>query len=89
MNAYKRRGLTWSDVLDHCTWGNGRKQLGIHGRLAGNQFYLKHAAALRREHISNAAKPRTILFELDRPIDVAVRYVIKAREWRLELQGAL
>jgi len=71
MNAYKRHGFSWSDCLDYRTWGDGRRQLGLEGRLAGNQFYIDHAAALRREDDPDAAK----------------HYIAKAREYRLELRG--
>lgn len=69
MTSYKRHGHTWSDVLDHTTFGPGRHQLGTQGRIAGNTFYLKHAAHLRFE----------------RDVAAARRYLAKAREYRLEL----
>lgn len=73
MNAYKQHGFTWGEVLDHSTFGPGRKQLGIAGRLAGNAFYLKQAAACRRSYTDGADAA------------VARMYIAKAREYREEL----
>lgn len=87
MNAYKRRGLTISDVLDFATFGPGRKQRGKQGRLAGNARTINAANA----HIIHAMRythPITTAngyYSREDHIDAARSYLRKAREWRLEL----
>lgn len=83
MNAYKRHGHTWSDVLDI---SRASGQLGKQGRLAGNAFYLKQAAALRREHAKNIARAYPRIYDID-PITWALRYIRKAADYRKELNA--
>lgn len=91
MNAYKRHGMTWTDVTDRAYWGEGRKRFGKEGRLAGNATYLGKASDLRLRIAIPEAKRfadgdyRTVE-DFKR---LAAGCVAKATEWRLELQGAL
>lgn len=87
MNAYKRRGLTWSDVLDNA---RDKPRRGHAGRLALSAYHLFMAAHMRRMISFDAQltrQGRPILRDVS-PSRAARSYLLKAREWRLELQGA-
>jgi hypothetical protein len=87
MNAYKRRGLDESDLVDFRILTQRRRRT----RLRVSAFYLNGAAGLRREiHGDQAARFRKGDYRTPEDFKrLAFRDAHLAKQWRLELQGAL
>lgn len=89
MRAHQKHGYTSNDVSDYAFWGKGRSR--PRNRISGVvASYLNQAAKLRaRLRQDEAQRFRDGDYRTaDDFKRMAADDVLKAREWRIELQGA-